>query len=114
MLSAPTIGEAHIEQRKWLASGHEKLMTKILEDNSHKSKYWILGWVKTKRKNGKIRITPQMEAYDVQPGVTKEAYLYEVDNANGTQNLLWVMHPNNKLSMPTIGKSISVSGGTSD
>lgn len=112
MLNMPTIGENHVEQRKWLATGHEKLMNKLLEQNSHKSKYWILGMVKCKRKGGKTRITPFLEAYDVQPGLTKEAYLYEVDNTEGTRTLLWVMHPNEKLSMPSIGKSISVSGGS--
>jgi hypothetical protein len=112
MLNMPTMGENHVEQRKWLASGHEKRMNKLLEKNSHKSKYWILGTVRSKRKDGKTRIMPFLEAFDVQPSLTKEAYLYEVDNTAGTRTLLWVMHPNEKLTMPSIGKSISVSGGS--
>jgi len=104
----PTIGELHLMQRERLAERHAELLEKILEENAHKDKYWILGWTKTKRKEGKTRITPCLEAFDVQPKVTKEAYLYEVDNIAKTRSLLWVMHPNNKLSMPSIGKSIHV------
>jgi hypothetical protein len=108
MLNMPTIGEVHLMQRERLAERHAELLAETLEENSHKDKYWILGWTKTKRKEGKTRITPFMKALDIQPEVTKESYLYEVDNIAGTRNLLWVMHPNNKLSMPSIGKSINV------
>ena len=79
-----------------------------MTENSHKKKYWILGTAKCKRKDGKTTIRPYLKAYDTQPEVQKQAYLYEVDNIAGTKSLLWVMHPNNKLSMPSIGKSISV------
>jgi len=104
----PTVGELHLMQRKRLTDRHEQLMEKILKENSHKNKYWILGMAMTKRKNGRTTIRPFLKAYDVQPDMRKEAYLYEVDNTAGTRNLLWVMHPNNKLSMPSIGKSIRV------
>lgn len=104
----PTMGELHLMQRKRLTDQHEKLMEKIMEENAHKEKYWILGMAKTKRKNKRTTITPHLQAYDVQPELRKEAYLYEVDNTLGTKSLLWVMHPNNKLSMPSIGKSIRV------
>lgn len=106
----PTLGENHLLQRERLTDRHQFLMEKILKENAHKKKYWILGWPNTKRKNGKTRITPMMEAFDEQPEVTKESYLYEVDNIAGTKVLLWVMHPNNKLSLPSLGKSISVAG----
>lgn len=113
MLSAspsiePTKGELHLMQRKRLTDRHEKLMNKIMSQNEDKSKYWILGMAKSKRKNGRTTITPFMEARYVQPDLVKEAYLYEIDNVAGTTTLLWVMHPNNKLSVPTIGKFISV------
>ncbi len=104
----PTVGELHLMQRKRLTDRHEVLMEKILKENSHKDKYWILGMAMTKRKNGRTTIRPFLKAYDVQPEVRKEAYLYEVDNTAGTRSLIWVMHPNNKLSMPSIGKSIRV------
>jgi hypothetical protein len=104
----PTMGELHIDQRKRLTDRHLTLMEKIMKDNSHKSKYWIMGKAKCKRKNGRTTITPTLKAYDVQPGLEREAYLYEVDNTLGTKSLLWVFHPNDKLSMPSIGKSIRI------
>ncbi len=106
----PSIGEIHIAARQRLVDRHMSLMAEIMKENSHKDKYWILGMAECKRKNGKTRITPFMKAYDVQPEVRKEAYLYEVDNTKGTRVLVWVMHPNNKLAIPTLGKTISVAG----
>jgi len=104
----PSIGEIHIAARQRLADRHMNLMDKIVRENSHKKKYWILGRADAKRKNGKTTIRPFLKAYDVQPDVQKEAYLYEIDNISGTRSLIWVMHPNNKLSMPSINKTISV------
>jgi len=106
----PSIGEIHLAARQRLSDRHMNLMEKIMKENSHKKRYWILGTAKCKRKNGRTTIRPFLKAYDVQPEVQKESYLYEVDNTAGTKSLLWVMHPNNKLSMPSIGKSISVAG----
>lgn len=108
VLKEPSIGEIHIAARKRLSDRHVNLMEKIMIENSHKKKYWILGTAKCKRKDGKTTIKPYLKAYDTQPEVQKQSYLYEVDNIAGTKSLLWVMHPNNKLSMPSIGKSISV------
>lgn len=108
VLKEPSIGEIHIAARQRLSDRHANLMEKIMTENSHKKKYWILGTAKCKRKDGKTTIRPYLKAYDTQPEVQKQAYLYEVDNIAGTKSLLWVMHPNNKLSMPSIGKSISV------
>lgn len=106
----PSIGEIHIAARQRLADRHMNLMEKIMKENSHKKKYWILGTAKCKRKNGKTTIRPCLKAYDVQPDVQKQAYLYEVDNTAGTRSLVWVMHPNDKLSIPCIGKTISAAG----
>lgn len=108
VLKEPSIGEIHIAARQRLSDRHANLMEKIMTENSHKKKYWILGTAKCKRKDGKTTIRPYLKAYDTQPEVQKQSYLYEVDNIAGTKSLLWVMHPNNKLSMPSIGKSISV------
>ena len=105
-----SIGEIHLAARQHLVDRHQQLMEKILEENSHKPKYWILGMAKSKRKNGRTIIQPFLKAYDVQPELTREAFLYEVDNTKGTRELLWVMHPNDKLSLPSIGKSIRVAG----
>lgn len=109
-LMGPTIGEIHIAARERLTDRHTHLLERLIKENSHKKKYWILGIVKSKRKNGRTTIKPYLKAYDVQPDVQKEAYLYEIDNTEGTRNLLWVMHPNDKLSIPSINKTISVAG----
>ncbi len=106
----PSIGDIHIAARERLTDRHMSLMEKIIQENSHKKKYWILGTAKCKRKNGRTTIRPCLKAYDVQPEVQKEAYLYEVDNTAGTRSLLWVMHPHNKLAIPSINKTLSVAG----
>jgi hypothetical protein len=106
----PSIGDIHIAARQRLADRHMNLMDKIMSENSHKKKYWILGKAKSTRKNGKTTIRPILKAFDLQPEVQKESYLYEVDNTAGTKSLIWVMHPNNKLSLPSINKSINVTG----
>jgi hypothetical protein len=104
----PSIGDIHIGARQRLSDRHMNLMEKIMKENSHKKKYWILGTVKCTRKNGKTTIRPVLKAFHTQPSVQKEAYLYEVDNQAGTRSLIWVMHPNDKLAIPSINKTISV------
>jgi hypothetical protein len=104
----PTIGEFHLEARRRLTDRHQHLLETVLKENLHKEKYWILGSAKIKRKNGKTTIRPVLKAFYYQPEVQKQSYLYEVDNTAGTRDLIWVMHPNGKLDMPVIGKSISV------
>lgn len=105
-----TIGEIHVLARKRLTDRHANLMEKIVKENCHKDKYWILGTVKCKRKKGRTTISPLLRVYDVQPEVQKDCYLYEINNIDRTSQLLWVMHPNNKLSMPVLQKTISVAG----
>ncbi len=97
-------------QRKHLADRHARMLEKTLQENQKHDKYWILGYVKTKRKNGQTKIIPCMQACYEMPKLIKEAYLYEVDNIAGTKQLLWVMHPNEKLDLPSLGKSIHVAG----
>lgn len=106
--SQTPIGDFHLAARQRLADRHRDLLDKILRENSHKSKYWILGMAKARRKNGKTIITPWLKAYNVQPDLQKESYLYEVDNTKGTRQLIWVMQPNDVLNLPTVGKSIRV------
>lgn len=112
--SEPTIGQIHVMARERLATRHSHLLEKIRKENSHKDKYWILGKAMCKRKHGKTIIKPFLKAYDVQPEIQKESYLYEMDNKAGTKTLLWVMHPNNKLSLPSINKSIRVAGDSGE
>lgn len=106
----PTIGDIHLAARSRLTDRHLTLMDKLMIENQDKKKYWILGTAKSKRKNGRTSIKPFLKAFDVMPQIQKESYLYEIDNIAGTRTLLWVMHPNNKLAMPSINKTISVAG----
>ena len=110
----PTQGELHLMQRERLTDRHKVLLEKIIKENSHKGKYWVLGKAITRRKNGRTSIRPSLKAYDVQPSVEKESYLYEIDNTDGSRKLLWVMHPGDKLSMPYIGKTIRVAAASGD
>ena len=107
-LEIPTIGQNHILQRDYLKDRHIINMEKIKKQNVDVKKYWILGWTVTSKKAGRTRITPKMATFFDKPEITKESYLYEIDNVQKTQTLVWVMHPNNKLSLPSVGKLIHV------
>ncbi len=87
------------------------MLENILNDNRHKDKYWILGKAKIEKKKGKDIIRPFLQACEEKPQVIKESFVYEVDNKRGVKTLLWVMHPGDMLSFPTLGKSIRVTGG---
>lgn len=104
--------EQHIETRKGITEHFNVLMEKILNENSHKDNYWILGKAKIERKKGKDIIKPFLQACDEKPGLIKETFVYEVDNKRGVKTLLWVMHPGDLLSFPTLGKSIRVADAT--
>lgn len=101
----------HVEAREGITNAFNAKMEKILNDNKHKDKYWILGKARSHRVNGKDVITPFLEACDEKPGVIRESFVYEVDNRRGVKTLLWVMHPGDTLSFPTLGKAIRVAGG---
>lgn len=87
-------------------------LEKILVENSDKDTYWILGKTRIENVNGKDLVRPFLQACVEKPGLVKESFVYEVDNRRGVKTLLWVMHPDGKLSFPTLGKSISVAGST--
>ena len=82
-------------------------LEKILNENSNKDKYWILGKVKFEEGNKKVGRT-FLEASDSKPPVVKDSFLYEVDNKRGVKTLLWVMNPDGSLRMPTLNKTIHV------
>lgn len=83
-----------------------------LEDllNAHKNveKYWILGKVKFPQEFGGKVGRVFLEACLEKPPLVSEAFLYEVDNKSGSKTLLWVMHPNGDLRLPTLDKTVSV------
>lgn len=114
MLITPTSYQVqkHIEKREAITDHFNVMLEKILNDNSHKDKYWILGKAKIEKKHGKRIVRPFLQACDEKPGLLKESFVYEVDNKRGVKTLLWVMHPGDLLSFPTLGKSIRVAGAS--
>jgi hypothetical protein len=105
--------DEHMKAREGMTSHFNHEMEKILNRNSHKEKYWILGKAVIEKKHGKDVIRPFLQACDEKPGIIKQSFVYEVDNKRGVKTLLWVMHPGDTLSFPTLGKSIRVTGGKS-
>ena len=101
---------AHMEARKGITDHFNKALEKILNDNAHKEKYWVLGKAKSIREGGRDIIRPFLQACDEKPGLVRESFVYEVDNKRGVKELLWVFHPGDTLTFPTLGKSIRVSG----
>lgn len=102
--------EQHMETRKGITDHFNHLLEKILNAYKHQDKYWILGKTKIEKKKGKDIVRPFLQACNEKPGIIRESFVYEVDNRRGTKTLLWVMHPGNILSFPTLGKSIRVTG----
>ena len=103
--------QEHMDIREGITDHFNHVLEKILNENSHKDKYWILGKAKINKQKGKDIVRPFLQACDEKPGIIKESFVYEVDNRRGVKTLLWVMHPGDMLSFPTLGKSIRVTGG---
>lgn len=101
----------HIDAREGITAHFNKELEKVLNANKHKDKYWILGKVKVEKKKGKDIVRPFLQACAEKPQLIRESFVYEVDNSRGVKSLLWVMHPGDTLSFPTLGKSIRVTGG---
>ena len=105
--------QEHIDAREGLTSIFNDMLEDILNENKHRDTYWILGKVSTHRKGNKYLAKPFLQACLEKPGVIKKSFVYEVDNKRGVKTLLWVMHPDDTLSFPTLGKSIRVTGDKS-
>lgn len=103
--------DAHVAAREGMNSHFNRELEKIINANKHIDKYWVLGKVKIERKKGKDIVRPFLQACAEKPKVIKESFVYEIDNRRGVKTLLWVMHPGDLLSFPTLGKSIRVTGG---
>lgn len=110
-LSADAQLQQHVNAREGLNAHFNKEMEKLLNANKHKDKYWVLGKAKVEKIKGKDVIRPFLQACEEKPGVIKESFVYEVDNRRGVKTLLWIMHPGDLLSFPSLGKSIRVTGG---
>lgn len=102
--------QQHIDTREGITNRFNYMLEKILNENSHREKYWILGKAKLERKAGKDVIRPFLQACAEKPSLIRETFVYEVDNTRGVKTLLWVMHPGDLLSFPTLGKSMRVTG----
>lgn len=103
--------DQHVQVREGLTAHFNKELENIINANKHRDQiYWILGKAKTERRKGKDIIRPFLQACAEKPGLIRESFVYEVDNKRGIKKLLWVMHPGDLLSFPTLGKSIRVSG----
>lgn len=101
--------KAHNAARHGLESHFNSEMEKILNANANKEKYWILGKVNFPDEyQGSIGRT-FLQACDSKPPVVKNAFLYEVDNKRGIKTILWVMHPDGSLRLPTLNKTLKVS-----
>lgn len=108
ILPASVQYQQHVDLREGVTNHFNDELEKILNDNKHKDKYWILGKANVEKRNGKDIIRPFLQACDEKPGVIKQSFVYEVDNRRGVKELLWVMHPGDTLTFPTLGKSIRV------
>ena len=86
------------------------LMERILNENSSKETYWILGKAAKETIGNKQIVKPFLQALDEKPGLVRESFVYEVDNKRGVKTLLWVMYPGDMLHFPTLGKTICVAG----
>lgn len=104
--------QQHIDAREGMTKQFNYMLEKILNENKDKDKYWILGKAKIEKKKGKDIVRPFLQACAEKPGIIKESFVYEVDNRRGVKTLLWVMHPGDLLSFPTLGKSIRVTDGS--
>lgn len=100
----------HKESRNGLVSMFNEQLEKILNDNKKVDKYWILGKIKTEKHGSKTVIKPFLQGCLEKPGLIKESFVYEVDSRKGTKTLLWVLHSDDTLNFPTLGKSLSVTG----
>lgn len=98
----------HEEAKKGLTDEFNTQLERILNEQKSKDKYWILGKVKFPPELGGNVGRVFLEPCAEKPPLVKEAFLYEVDNREGSKTLLWVFHANGQLAMPTIGKTISV------
>ena len=104
--------QQHVDAREGMTNKFNYMLENIINENTHRNKYWILGKEKIEKKKGKDIVRPFLQACAEKPGIIKESFVYEVDNSRGVKTLLWVMHPGDLLSFPTLGKSIRVTDGS--
>ncbi len=100
--------KADAEVRRGLVTHYNSEMEKIINANSDKDIYWILGKVRFPEEHGGNVGRTFLEATDFKPPLIKNSFLYEIDNKRGVKTLLWVMNPDGSLRLPTLNKTIQV------
>ncbi len=94
------------EARENIEAHYNASMEAILNKNSDKDIYWILGKLKFPPElGGKVGRT-FLQACAEKPGLVAESFVYEVDNKRGVKTLLWVLNPDGSLRLPTLNKTI--------
>lgn len=94
------------EAREGLNKHFNSEMEKILNQQSFKDKYWILGKVKFPEEFGGQVARAFLQACDEKPGLVTSSFVYEVDNRRGTKEILWIMNPDGSLRIPSLNKTI--------
>lgn len=101
----------HEEAKRGLTDEFNSRMEEIINEYQHLDKYWILGKVRFPKEHsgkvGRVFLKGCME----KPPLVKDAFLYEVDNRRGAKTLLWVLHPDGTMRLPTLNKTVSLGKG---
>lgn len=111
LMTGNPVVDNHIRAREGIEKLFNSQLESILNRNKSKDKYWILGKINHRRKGDKYLMQPFLQACDEKPALIRQSFVYEVDNRRGVKTLLWVMHPGDTLSFPTLNKSIRVTNG---
>lgn len=98
------------DAREGLIKHYNEEMEKILNANSAVDKYWILGKTRFPEELGGGVGRTFLQACMERPGLVASSFVYEVDNRQGVKTLLWVIHPDGTMRLPTLNKTISVAG----
>ena len=100
--------DSHESEKSGLISHFNDEMEKIMNENPEPDRYWVLGKVNfPKNLSGNVGKT-FLKACMEKPPLVANSFLYEVDNRRGVKTLLWVMHPDGTLNLPTLGKTLSI------
>lgn len=100
----------HVEAREGMEQVFNRELERIMNANSDLDTYWILGKIRVENKGGTSICRPFLQACKEKPGLVKDSFVYEVDNKRGVKTLLWILHPDGSMQLPTLEKTISVAG----
>jgi len=94
------------EEREGLVNVFNRKLETLINLNSNKDKFYVIGSLVFPDSGnvGKVLV----ESCDEKPPVIKGTFVYEVDNREGTKQLLWTCDQDNLNVVPT-NKSFKVS-----